>query len=151
MKKVTTFLWFDNQAEEAAAFYASVFKGAEIVDKMPGPGGKAMSATFRIDGQEFIAFNGGPHCKLNPSVSLFINCESQAEVDELWGKLLAGGGRESQCGWLTDRFGLSWQVIPKQLGQFLGASDREKAGRAMQAMLKMQKIDVAALQKAFDG
>jgi predicted 3-demethylubiquinone-9 3-methyltransferase (glyoxalase superfamily) len=151
MKKVTTFLWFDNQAEEAATFYASVFRGAEIVDRMPGPGGKAMSATFRIDGQEFIAFNGGPHYKLNPAVSLFINCENQAEVDALWDKLLAGGGSESQCGWLVDRFGLSWQVIPKQLGQFLGAPDRAKAGRAMQAMLKMRKIDVAALQKAFDG
>jgi len=151
MKKVTTFLWFDDQAEEAAKFYTSVFKGAEIVDKMPGPGGKPMSATFRIDDQEFIAFNGGPHNKLNPSVSLFVSCETQAEVDDLWTKLLAGGGHEVQCGWLTDRFGLSWQVIPKKLPQLLGSPEREKANRAMQAMFAMKKIDIAAMQAAFDG
>ena len=151
MQKVTTFLWYEDQAEEAAKFYVSVFKGAEIVDTMPGPGGKAMAATFRIDGQEFIAFNGGPHYKLTPAVSVFVSVETQAEVDELWAKLLAGGGEESQCGWLVDRFGLSWQVIPKKLGQLLSAPDREKAGRAMQAMLKMRKIDIAGLQRAFDG
>lgn len=151
MKKVTTFLWFDDQAEEAATFYTSLFKGAEIVDRMPGPGGKAMSATFRIDGHEFIAFNGGPHNKLNPAVSLFVSCETQAEVDELWTKLLAGGGHEVQCGWLTDRFGLSWQVIPKQLPRLLGSPEREKANRAMQAMFAMKKIDIAAMQAAFDG
>lgn len=151
MKKVTTFLWFKDQAEDAATFYASVFKGAEVVDRMPGPGGKAMSATVRVDGQDFICFNGGPHYTLSPAVSLFISCEDQAEVDRYWDKLLSGGGQESQCGWLTDRYGLSWQVIPKQLGQMLGAPDREKAGRAMQAMFQMKKIDVAVMQKAFDG
>ena len=151
MQKVTTFLWFDGKVEEAANFYASVFKDAEVIDTMPGPGGKAMSATFRIGNQEYIAFNGGPHFQLTPAVSIFINVETQAEVDELWTKLLAGGGEESMCGWLKDRFGLSWQVIPKKLGQLLSDKDREKAGRAMQAMLKMKKIDIAGLQKAFDG
>ena len=151
MQKVTTFLWYDGQVEEAANFYVSVFKDAKVIETMPGPGGKAMSATFRIGNQDFIAFNGGPHYQLTPAVSLFVSVETQAEVDELWGKLLAGGGSESQCGWLKDRFGLSWQVIPTKLGKLLGDPDREKANRAMQAMLKMKKIDVAALQKAFDG
>ena len=151
MRKVTTFLWFDGQAEEAARFYVSLFKGAEIVGSMPGPGGKAMSATFRVDGQEFVCFNGGPHYKLNPAVSLFIDCADQAEVDELWEKFIAGGGTPSRCGWLTDRYGLSWQVIPKKLMEVLTSPERERAGRAMQAMLKMTKIDVAALQAAFDG
>jgi two-component system sensor histidine kinase QseC len=149
MKKVSTFLWFDSEAEAAARFYVSVFKDAELVDTMPGPGGKAMSATFRIGGQQFIAFNGGPHHKLNPAVSLFIDCEDQKEVDELWEKLLAGGGMPDHCGWLTDRYGLSWQVIPKKLMEVLSAPDRAAAGRAMQAMLQMVKIDVAALEAAF--
>ena len=151
MRKVTTFLWFDGQAEEAARFYVSLFKGAEIVGTMPGPGGKAMSATFRVDGQEFVCFNGGPHYKLNPAVSLFIDCADQAEVDELWGKFIASGAEPSRCGWLVDRYGLSWQVIPRKLMEVLTSPDRERSGRAMQAMLKMEKIDVAALQAAFDG
>lgn len=151
MKKVTTFLWFNDQAEEAARFYVSLFKGAEIVSTMPGPGGKAMSATFRVDGQEFICFNGGPHYKLNPAVSLFIDCVDQAEVDTLWEKLLAGGGEPNQCGWLTDRYGLCWQVIPRKLMEVLSSPDRERANRSMQAMLQMRKIDVAALEKAFAG
>jgi predicted 3-demethylubiquinone-9 3-methyltransferase (glyoxalase superfamily) len=151
MTKATTFLWFDNQAEEAVEFYVSVFKDAKVVDKMPGPGGKPMGVTFRIGAQEFIAFNGGPHYKLTPAVSIFISVETQAEVDELWAKLPAGGGGEHQCGWLWDRFGLSWQIIPTTLGKLLGAADREKAGRAMEAMLKMRKIDIAGLQSAFDG
>ena len=151
MKKVTTFLWFNDRAEEAAHFYVSLFKGAELVGSMPGPGGKAMSATFRVDGQEFICFNGGPHYALTPAVSLFIDCEDQAEVDSLWEKLLADGGLPNQCGWLTDKFGLCWQVIPKKLMEVLSSPDRVRAGRAMQAMLQMQKIDVAGLQKAYDG
>jgi predicted 3-demethylubiquinone-9 3-methyltransferase (glyoxalase superfamily) len=151
MHKVTTFLWFDSQAEEAARFYVSLFKGAEIVGTMPGPGGKPMSATFRVDGQEFVCFNGGPHYKLNPAVSLFIDCADQAEVDELWEKFISGGGAPSRCGWLTDRYGLSWQVIPRKLMEVLTSPDRKRADRAMQAMLKMGKIDVAALQAAFDG
>jgi predicted 3-demethylubiquinone-9 3-methyltransferase (glyoxalase superfamily) len=148
MKKITTFLWFNDRAEEAARFYVSLFKGAEIVDSMPGPGGKAMSATFRVDGQEFICFNGGPHHTLNPAVSLFIDCEDQAEVDLLWAKLIADGGAPSVCGWLTDKYGLSWQVIPRRLKELLFAPDRDAANRAMHAMLQMTKIDIAALEKA---
>jgi predicted 3-demethylubiquinone-9 3-methyltransferase (glyoxalase superfamily) len=151
MKKVTTFLWFTDRAEEAARFYVSLFKGAEIVETMPGPGGKPMSVTFRVDGQEFICFNGGPHHTLNPAVSLFIDCEDQAEVDALWARLTADGGAPSVCGWLTDKYGLSWQVIPRKLKELIFAPDRERANRAMHAMLQMKKIDVAALQKAFDG
>ena len=151
MKKVTTFLWFNDNAVEAAHFYVSLFKGAEIVDTMPGPGGKPMSSTFRVDGQEFICFNGGPHHSLNPAVSLFIDCEDQAEVDALWDKLIADSGAPSVCGWLTDKYGLSWQVIPRKLKELLFSPDRERANRAMHAMLQMKKIDVAALQKAFDG
>ena len=151
MKKITTFLWFQSEAVEAARFYVSLFKGAEFVSTMPGPGGVPMAATFRVDGQEFICFNGGPHLKLNPSVSLFIDCKDQKEVDELWEKLTADGGEPSQCGWLTDRYGLSWQVIPRRLMETINSPDREASGRAMQAMLKMQKIDVAALDRAFEG
>ena len=151
MKKVTTFLWFNDQAEEAARFYVSLFKGAELVSTMPGPGGSAMSATFRVDGQEFICFNGGPHYTLTPAVSLFIDCEDQAEVDDLWAKLIADGGAPSVCGWLTDKYGLSWQVIPRRLKELLFHADRDKANRAMHAMLQMTKIDVAALEAAFEG
>jgi predicted 3-demethylubiquinone-9 3-methyltransferase (glyoxalase superfamily) len=148
MKKVTTFLWFPEGAYEAARFYVSLFKGAELVETMPGPGGVPMSATFRVDGQEFICFNGGPHHSLNPAVSLFIDCESQEEVDELWEKLIADGGAPSVCGWLTDKYGLSWQVIPRRLKELLTSPDRDRANRAMHAMLQMTKIDVAALEKA---
>jgi predicted 3-demethylubiquinone-9 3-methyltransferase (glyoxalase superfamily) len=110
-----------------------------------------MAATFEIDGQQFMAFNGGPHHKLSPAVSLFIDCADQAEADGLWEKLLAGGGHPDQCGWLQDRFGLSWQVIPRKLKDLLSSPDRERAGRAMQAMLQMSKIDIAAMQAAYDG
>ena len=151
MKKVTTFLWFPEGAYEAARFYVSLFKGAEMVETLPGAGGKPMSAKFRVDGQEFICFNGGTHHKLNPAVSLFIDCEDQAEVDRLWSRLIADGGAPSVCGWLTDKFGMSWQVIPRKLPELLFAPDRERANRAMHAMLQMTKIDVAALQKAYDG
>jgi predicted 3-demethylubiquinone-9 3-methyltransferase (glyoxalase superfamily) len=151
MQKATTFLWFDGDVRAAAEFYVSVFKDAKLTGTMPGPGGTAMSATFRIGAQEFIAFNGGPHHKLTPAVSIFITVQTQAEVDDLWAKLLAGGGREDRCGWLQDRFGLSWQVIPTALPKLLSAPDREKAGRAMQAMLGMGKIDIAALEAAFEG
>lgn len=148
MKKVSTFLWFDDQAEEAARFYVSLFPGAGIVDTMPGQGGKALSVTFSVDGQEFICFNGGRHHKLNPAVSLFVDCADQAEVDDLWTKLTSDGGAPSVCGWLTDKYGLSWQVIPRRLKELLFHADRDKANRAMHAMLQMTKIDVAALEKA---
>lgn len=150
MQKITPFLWFDGKAEEATNFYLSVFKNSKLLSKMPGPGGKAMGTTFQIEGQEFHTLNGGPQYKFTPAVSLFVSCETQQEVDELWDKLLSGGGKPSQCGWLTDRFGLSWQIIPTVLGRLLGDKDREKAGRAMQAMLKMEKLDIKGLQLAFD-
>lgn len=151
MQKITPFLWFDGNAEQAMKFYVSVFKNSRIVSTMAGPDGKVMTGTFELEGQRFMALNGGPMFKFTEAISLFVNCETQAEVDELWSKLTAGGGAESQCGWLKDQFGLSWQIIPSALGRFLGDPDRAKAGRAMQAMLQMKKIDIAKLQKAFDG
>ena len=151
MQKITTFLWFDTQAEEAMKFYVSIFKNSKIVSTMPGPDGKVMTGTFELEGQRFMALNGGPHFKFTEAISLFVNCETQAEVDELWNKLTAGGGAESQCGWLKDKFGLSWQIVPSALGRMFGDKDRAKAGRAMQAMLQMKKLDIAKLQRAFDG
>lgn len=145
MQKITPFLWFDNNAEEAMNFYVSVFKDAEVLSVSP------MTVSFRLNGQEFIGLNGGPEFKFNEAVSFFVNCETQAEVDYYWEKLTADGGMESQCGWLKDKFGLSWQIVPTLLGQLLGDPDRVKADRAMQAMLEMKKLDCAVLQRAFDG
>jgi predicted 3-demethylubiquinone-9 3-methyltransferase (glyoxalase superfamily) len=150
MNKMTTFLWFDGNIAEAMDLYRSVFPGSKVLSTTPGPNGTLMSATFELDGQRFIAFNGGPHLKLTPAVSMYINCETQAEVDELWAKLTEGG-EESHCGWLVDRFGLSWQIVPSILPRLLGDPDREKAARATKAMLKMQKIDIAALERAAAG
>lgn len=150
MGKITPFLWFDDNAEEAINFYRSVFPASTLVNTMPGPGGKLMGATFELEGQRFMALNGGPHHKFTPAISMFVNCETQAEVDDLWTKL-SDGGREDQCGWLQDRFGLSWQIIPTALPKLLGNTDREGAGRAMQAMLGMRKIDIAGLERAFAG
>ena len=150
MQKITTFLWFDGHAEEAMKFYVSIFKNSKIVSTMAGPDGKVLTGTFQLEGQQFMALNGGPQFKFTEAISLFVNCETQAEVDDLWNKLTAGGA-ESQCGWLKDKFGLSWQIIPSTLGRLLGDKDRAKAGRAMQAMLQMKKIDIAKLQQAFDG
>ena len=150
MQKITPFLWYDGNVEEALNLYRSVFPNSKVFNTSPGPGGKLMSATFELEGQQFIAFNGGPHYKFNPAVSIYVNCETQAEVDELWAKL-SDGGSETQCGWLEDRFGLSWQIIPSILPKLLGDPDRVKAGRAMNAMLKMKKIDIAALERAFAG
>ena len=153
MQKIVTFLWYDTQAEEAANFYVSLFKNSKIGhiarygEAGPGPKGSAMSVTFQLEGQEFFALNGGPHYKFTPAISLFVNCESQEEVDQLWAKLSAGG-REDRCGWLQDKYGLSWQIIPKVLGELLGHKDPQVAQRAMQAMLKMSKIDIHALQQA---
>ncbi|HSI21074.1 MAG TPA: VOC family protein [Verrucomicrobiae bacterium] len=151
MGKITPFLWFDDNAEEAMNFYLSVFKDGEVGSIMPGPGGKAMSVTFTLRGQEFMALNAGPMYTFNEAVSFFVSCDTQEEVDDLWSKLTADGGEESRCGWLKDKFGLSWQIIPKALGEYLGAEDREKAGRAIQAMMGMKKIEVAELKRAFDG
>jgi predicted 3-demethylubiquinone-9 3-methyltransferase (glyoxalase superfamily) len=147
VQKITTFLWYNGKAEEAAEFYVSIFKNSRIVNVM-GPKGQAVSVTFELEGQQFHALNGGPQYSFTPAISLFVSCETQAEVDDLWTKLLAGGGREDHCGWLQDKYGLSWQIIPTILGQLLGDKDREKANRAMQAMLQMQKIDIAKLKQA---
>jgi predicted 3-demethylubiquinone-9 3-methyltransferase (glyoxalase superfamily) len=150
MQEITPFLWFDGNAEEATNFYIATFKNAKLLSVMPGPDGKAMGTTFQIEGQQFYTLNGGPKYKFTPAISLFVNCETQAEVDELWNKLTANGGRADRCGWLTDKFGLSWQIIPTALGRLMGDKDRVKAGRVMQAMRKMDKIDIAGLQRAYD-
>jgi predicted 3-demethylubiquinone-9 3-methyltransferase (glyoxalase superfamily) len=155
-QKITPFLWFDDNAEEAMNFYVSIFKDSEVLsvqrygDAGPGSEGTVMTGTFRLAGQEFMALNGGPHFKFTEAISLFIDCDSQAEVDELWEKLSAGG-ETSQCGWLKDKFGLSWQIIPSILGELLQDEDRERANRVMQAMLQMTKIDIAKLQAAYEG
>jgi predicted 3-demethylubiquinone-9 3-methyltransferase (glyoxalase superfamily) len=150
MHKITPFLWFDGKAEEAANFYVSVFKNSKVVSVSPGPNGKAMSATFQLDGQEFFALNGGPQFTFSPAVSFFVNCETQQEVDELWDKLSAGG-TEERCGWLKDKYGLSWQIIPSVLSKLLRDKDRVKANRVMQAMLQMNKIDIKLLEQAYAG
>ena len=149
MQKITPFLWFNGNAEEAMNFYVSIFRNSRVLSTMPGPDGKLMGATFQLEGQEIKALNGGPQFSFTPAISLFVSCETQAEVDELWSRLTAGGSEE-QCGWLKDRYGLSWQIIPNALGRMLGDKNREKAGRAMQAMLQMKKIDIAKMQQAFD-
>ena len=153
MQKIVTFLWYDTQAEEAANFYVSLFKNSKIGkvgrygEGGPGPKGSVMSVTFQLEGQEFFALNGGPHFKFTPAISLFVNCETQEEVDELWEKLSAGG-RQDRCGWLQDKYGLSWQIIPKVLGELLHHPDTQIAKRVMQAMLQMTKIDIKKLQQA---
>jgi predicted 3-demethylubiquinone-9 3-methyltransferase (glyoxalase superfamily) len=150
-QKVTPFLWYDGTAEEAANFYVTLFKNSKVTGKTPGPGGKPMTVTFTLDGQPYIALNGGPHYRLNAAFSLFVDCEDQGEVDDLWGKLTANGGRENQCGWLIDKFGLSWQIIPKALTRLMSDPDPAKSKRVVDAMLKMQKIDVPTLEKAHRG
>jgi len=153
MQKITPFLWFDGNAEEAANYYISIFKNSKMGkisrygEAGPGPKGSAMSVTFQIEGQEFFALNGGPQFKFTPAISFFVNCETQQEVDDLWEKLSAGG-RTDRCGWLQDKFGVSWQIIPTVLGQLLGDKDPQRAKRAMQAMLQMTKIDIKKLQQA---
>ena len=156
MQKITPFLWFDGKAEEAMNFYVSIFKNSKVVsvarygDAGPGPKGTVMSATFQLEGQEFYALNGGPQYKFTPAISLFISCKTQEEVDDLWEKL-SEGGRTDQCGWLQDKFGLSWQVIPTILGELLRDKDRAKSNRVMQAMMKMTKIDIKKLKQAADA
>lgn len=152
MQKVKTFLWFDTQAEEAAEFYTSLLPNSRVTDVMrPDPDGPALTVGFELDGQEYVALNGGPQFSFTEAISLFVTCKDQAEVDELWAQLTADGGEESQCGWLKDKFGLSWQIIPEALPRLLGDPDRERASRAMQAMLQMKKIDVASLETAAEG
>jgi predicted 3-demethylubiquinone-9 3-methyltransferase (glyoxalase superfamily) len=153
MPTITPFLWFDDRAEEAMNFYTSIFKDSKVGsitrygDAGPGPKGSVMSATFQLNGQDFMALNGGPHFTFTPAISFFVSCETQEEVDELWAKLSEGGATQ-QCGWLTDKFGLSWQIIPSLLGELLGDKDGAKAQRVMQAMLQMVKIDINALKQA---
>lgn len=151
MKKITPFLWFDTEAEEAMNLYVSIFKNSKVLGVTPGPNGRAMSVNFELEGQEFIGLNAGPQFKFNEAISFLVSCNSQAEVDELWEKLTADGGEEGNCGWLKDKYGLSWQIIPTALNEMLSDPDPEKAGRAMQAMLKMNKIDLQGLKQAYDG
>lgn len=151
MKKITPFLWFDTQAEDAMNFYVSLFKNSKVKDISRGPDENVFTVSFELDGQEFMGLNAGPQFKFNEAVSMYVNCEDQAEVDYFWNALTADGGEESMCGWLKDKYGLSWQIVPKQLGELMGDSDPEKSGRVMDAMLRMKKIIVADLQKAYDG
>ncbi len=155
MQKITPFLWFDNQAEEAANFYASVFKNSKIGtvsrygEAGPGPKGTVMLVTFQPEGEEFMALNGGPLFKFTEAISLSVNCQTQEEVDELWEKLSAGG-EKGRCGWLKDKYGLSWQINPIVLGEMLNDKDLEKSNRVMQAMLQMDKIDIGKLKEAYE-
>jgi predicted 3-demethylubiquinone-9 3-methyltransferase (glyoxalase superfamily) len=147
MQKITPFLWFDGKAQEAANFYVSAFKNSRIVSPMRAGGGEPSSVTFEIDGRQFIAFNGGPHFTFSPAISLFVRCETQSEIDELWEKL-SEGGEKQRCGWLKDKYGVSWQIVPPILGELLQGKDAEKAKRVMSAMLKMQKLDIEGLKNA---
>jgi predicted 3-demethylubiquinone-9 3-methyltransferase (glyoxalase superfamily) len=156
MQKITPFLWFDSQAEEAVQFYTSIFKNSKVGkvarygDAGPGPKGSVMTATFELDGQQFIALNGGPLFKFNEAISFVVSCADQTEVDAFWDKLSAGG-QTSRCGWLKDRFGVSWQIVPTVLGELMSDPDPEKSRRVMQAMLQMTKLDIAQLRAAHAG
>jgi predicted 3-demethylubiquinone-9 3-methyltransferase (glyoxalase superfamily) len=155
MQKITPFLWFNDQAEQASKFYTSIFKNSKLGsisrygEGSPGQPGKVMSATFQLAGQEFMALNGGPEFTFSPAISFFVNCETQEEVDEYWERLSEGGEKQN-CGWLKDKFGVSWQIIPTVLGKLLGDKDAQKSQRVMQAMLKMYKIDIKELQMAYE-
>lgn len=157
MQKIVTFLWLKDQAEEAANLYVSIFKNSKITstirygDAGPGPKGDVMLVNFTLEGQEYVALNGNPQFPFNHSVSLYVKCESQQEVDTLWEKLLAGGGKEVACGWLTDKFGLSWQIVPQKMIELLQDKDPAKSQRVMKAMMNMIKLDINALQAAYDG
>ena len=155
MQKLSTFLWFDNNAEEAMNFYISIFKDSKVVstaqDPRGNPGDALLVASIQLEGQEFILMNGGPGHPLTDAISITVNCETQEEVDYYWSRLLEGGGAQVACGWLKDRFGLSWQVTPTMLPKLLGDPDREKAGRVMQAMMKMVKLDIPVLEAAAEG
>jgi len=154
MQKITPCLWFDGQAEEAMNFYVSIFQNSKVgkvtrySEQGPGALGTVMSATFELEGQQFYALNGGPMYQLTPAISFFVSCETQAEVDELWEKLVAGG-QPNRCGWLQDKFGVSWQIIPRVLGEYLGDKDPSKAAKVMQAMLTMVKLDIQTLKDAY--
>ena len=157
MQKITPFLWFDSNAEAAAQLYTSIFKNSKILavsrygDAGPGPKGSVMVVKFQLEGQEFTALNGGPRFTFNEAFSFVVNCESQQEVDEYWRKLTADGGQESMCGWLKDKFGFSWQIVLTALGKLMSDKDPQRAGRVMQALLQMRKIDIATLEQAAEG
>jgi predicted 3-demethylubiquinone-9 3-methyltransferase (glyoxalase superfamily) len=157
MQKITPFLWFDNQAEEAVNFYTGIFGNSKILDIArygeagPGPAGSVMTVSFQIEGQNFVALNGGPVYNFTPAISFVVNCKTQEEVDRLWERLTAEGGKPVQCGWLIDKYGISWQIVPTRLVELLSDPDQEKISRVMQAMLKMIKIDIAALETAYAG
>ena len=156
MQKITPFLWFEDKAEEAAEFYVSIFKNSRIGkiarygEGAPMPKGTVITVTFQLEGQDFMALNGGPLFKFSPAISFFVNCETQEEVDELWEKL-SEGGEKQRCAWLRDKYGVTWQIVPTALGKMLADEDPVKAKRVMQAMLKMDKIDIQALKQAYDG
>jgi predicted 3-demethylubiquinone-9 3-methyltransferase (glyoxalase superfamily) len=156
MQQITPFLWFDTNAEEAVNFYTSIFKNSKILsvarypEGSPAPAGSVMTIAFQLNGQDFTALNGGPHFKFNEAISLVVNCDTQEEVDEYWAKLTAGG-QEVECGWLKDKFGLSWQIWPVGIMKFYESKDREKVERAFKAMMTMKKLDINAMQRAFDG
>lgn len=155
MQKITTFLWFDNNVEEAINFYTSIFNNSKVLsisrygEAGPGPAGTVMSATFQLEGQQFMALNGGPQYQFTPAISLFVDCQTQEEVNTLWAKLTEGG-EEGPCGWLKDKFGLSWQIIPRALGEMLSDPDPVKSQNVMQAMFQMKKIDIAGLQRVYE-
>ncbi len=156
-QKITTFLWFDKEAEEAARFYTSVFEDSKILSVSrygeggPGPKGSVMVVEFQLAGQRFLALNGGPHFKFTEAVSLVVECETQEELDAMWRKLTSGGGQEGVCGWLKDRYGLSWQIAPSLIGRYMTDPDPERSSRVMRAVMQMKKIDIAALKKAHAG
>jgi predicted 3-demethylubiquinone-9 3-methyltransferase (glyoxalase superfamily) len=155
MQKITPFLWFDGKAEEAVNFYVSTFKNSKVGsitrygDAGPGPKGTVMIATFQLEGQDFIALNGGPQYSFTPAISLFVDCKTQEEVDDLWNKL-SEGGKTDRCGWLRDKYGLSWQIVPSTLRELMADKDPEKSKRVMKAMLQMTKIDIQGLKQAYD-
>jgi len=157
MQKISTCLWFNGQAEQAARFYTSIFKNSRIGEisyygpNTPGTEGSVLTVAFQIEGQDFLALNGGPDFQFTPAISFVVDCHSQEEVDTYWERLLEGGGRPDQCGWLVDRFGVSWQIVPSVLNELLRDPDGEKANRVMQAMLQMVKLDIAELQRASEG
>ncbi len=156
LQRISPFLWFDKQAEEAANFYTSIFKNSKVGkvarygEGGPGPKGSAMTVAFELDGQEFVALNGGPQFKFCEAVSFVVNCETQQEIDEFWEKL-SEGGKKVECGWLKDKYGLSWQVVPTVLGELLGDKDPARSQRVMNALLKMKKLDIEGLKKAYQG
>ncbi len=156
MRKITPFLWFDNNAEEAANFYISIFKNSKLEnvsrygDAGPGPKGTVLTVDFELDGQKFIALNGGPQFKFTEAVSFVVHCETQEEIDYFWEKLSAGG-QKAECGWLKDKYGLSWQIVPTILGELMGSKDAERSNRVMQAIMKSQKLEIDTLKRAYEG